>query len=61
MSRIESTRRHGPFDPRFRVGLSYAARASTPPFFRKASVPSIRNAEQVAALAAWEGEGGAAH
>jgi hypothetical protein len=60
MARIESTRRHGPFDPRFRVRPSPAARVSTRPAFRVAA-PLASSIREQWAVAAWEGEGGAVH
>jgi hypothetical protein len=60
MGRIEATRRHGPFDPRFRLLPAPAVPASTRPDFKPAARlgPSIR---EELAMAAWEGEGGAVH
>jgi hypothetical protein len=58
MTRIEATRQHGPFDPRFPVRGSPAMRVWRRPFFTRPSAPSIRSPEQLAALAAWEADGG---
>lgn len=57
MARIQSARRHGPFDPRFRIRASLAARRSTLPVV-KPQVAPLRSPEQLAAFASWEGEGG---
>jgi hypothetical protein len=59
MARIESTRRHGPFDPRFRVRPLPAARTSRGPAFTPAA--RLASLREEWAVAAWEGEGGAAH
>jgi hypothetical protein len=59
MTRIEAARKHGPFDPRFPVRGSTAMRAWRRPLFTRPSRPSIRSPEQLAALSAWEADGGA--
>ena len=58
MGRIESTRRHGPFDPRFAARGLRVALAPMRTAFEQRPAPAIRR-ERLAALAAWEGEGGA--
>lgn len=58
MARIQSARRHGPFDPRFRVPGSHAPRISRLPVVKPPSAP-LAGTEQLTAVASWEGEGGA--
>jgi hypothetical protein len=58
MARIQSARRHGPFDPRFRLRASQAAQASRLPLV-KPQLPPLASGEQLTAVASWEGEGGA--
>ena len=57
MARIQPARRHGPFDPRFRVRGSHASRISRLAVVKPPSAP-LAGAEQVTAVASWEGEGG---
>ena len=57
MPRIQAARRHGPFDPRFRVRGSHAARAWRHPVVKPQFAPPA-SAEQLTAVASWEGEGG---
>ena len=58
MARIQSARRHGPFDPRFRDRGSHAAAASRLPVVKRRVAPR-QGADQLTAVASWEGEGGA--
>jgi len=59
MSRIESTRRHGPFDPRFRGDRSLIARASRRPYSEPPFAPPPTDVDERRAIARWESEGGA--
>ena len=58
MARIDSTRRHGPFDPRFR-GRRVRVVLGRPRATTEDHSEFARRRERLAATAAWEGEGGA--